>query len=255
MLNEDSLLQSAALTSDVSDEATLRKLLSNVGNQGPTTGVTAENAAVLTARFSSQGIQWNESIKKLWCLLCTVRSVKNDAKPLSQCLAVIGVDEGDVLTHCSTREHLCAYEEKNPLHFCCPVKLQGQKMLLSNHCIYPRAAFGEGSVLKDETVTEKVLVAADICGGVKLMPQHEYSVVELVVPHFLCDTRVIQSSSTSPEEREYLLRSRALPYSGTRYGKRLRTQTMLEKTNREISDKLSAWSKGEALYSATVTDA
>lgn len=171
----------------------------------------------LAALFTKQGIQYHSESNVLWCSYCTayferlpvgratttateigdketelhtklthfqseatVDERGSSANPL--CI-VEGTKEG-ILAHCATREHLLLYEQhtQDGLKQWCPVDLHGCRVLLDHHCIYPSQMFGRGRILMDDTICRGMLLATDVCGGVKLFPQHRYSVIELVLP-------------------------------------------------------------------------
>ncbi|KAG5466157.1 hypothetical protein LSCM4_01300 [Leishmania orientalis] len=89
-----------------------------------------------------------------------------------------------VLAHCATRIHLYLYEyhAQNGLQHWCAVELHGYRMLLNHHCVYPSRMFGEGRLLMDTSISGGMLLGVDVCGGVKLWPQHRYTAVELILP-------------------------------------------------------------------------
>ncbi|KAG5466709.1 hypothetical protein LSCM1_00881 [Leishmania martiniquensis] len=89
-----------------------------------------------------------------------------------------------VLAHCATRIHLYLYEYhvQNALQHWCAVELHGYRMLLNHHCVYPSRMFGDSRLLMDTSISGGMLLGVDVCGGVKLWPQHQYTVVELILP-------------------------------------------------------------------------
>jgi hypothetical protein len=60
------------------------------------------------------------------------------------------------------------------------VLINGIRMILDNHVIFPHTMFGTGAMLFDETL--KVLISSDACGGVRLRPRHSYTVIRLSIP-------------------------------------------------------------------------
>lgn len=235
----------------------------------------------LSTLFAVQGIQWESTAKVLWCLPCTAYQLAKcpgaksgcddgDDSPLQPLLVRIGSSKNDVLLHCSTREHLLQFEEGNstqPLDHGLPVEIHGQQMLLVNHCLYPSSCFGPGRVLVDESLAERSILGHDVCGGVKLLPYHRYSVAEIVLPHYASDSifppaeipRGISESATRNANKE----ETRVGYPGksrrnqsfyrsdvTMRGKksRLTTKEMLEITNRNIAKKLSFWPTSDLLF-------
>jgi hypothetical protein len=99
-----------------------------------------------------------------------------------------------ILEHCATRLHLLLYEHhtQDGLRQWCPVELHGYRMLLNHHCVYPARMFGDGRLLMDCTIVGGMLLGQDVCGGVKLWPQHRYVAAELVLPSSWSGVREVQ---------------------------------------------------------------
>ncbi|KAH9597420.1 hypothetical protein LSM04_004756 [Trypanosoma melophagium] len=126
---------------------------------------------LLAEQFGRQGLQYEESSGILWCSLCTS----------SEGLVVIEkATKENVLEHCKLKRHMIAIEKEIAIEQHCPVEINGHQMLLDHHCIYPARMFGKGTVMLDETLG--YIIAEDVCGGVKLIPRHKYTVVELIIP-------------------------------------------------------------------------
>lgn len=176
----------------------------------------------LAQQFERQGIRCTEADAppQLWCMFCTAyRSRKNDiltdnkrgketersasaqgvcyeeeklastsgprgSSTASRALVRVRATKDAVLDHCASRLHLHLYEHhtQEGLRQWCPVELHGYRMLLDHHCVYPARMFGNGRLLMDVTIAGGMLLGQDVCGGVKLWPQHRYSAAELVLP-------------------------------------------------------------------------
>ncbi|KPI86897.1 hypothetical protein ABL78_4031 [Leptomonas seymouri] len=179
--------------------------------------ITAEE---LAQQFEKQGIRCTEddSSPKLWCSYCTgYLSEKNSTSKDHNNCAQVGMTSSQIeaerersqahasesaapapssrmkiveptkdaiLEHCATRLHLHLYEHRTQegLRHWCPVELHGYRMLLNHHCVYPARMFGDGRLLMDFTIAGGMLLGQDVCGGVKLWPQHRYAAAELVLP-------------------------------------------------------------------------
>ncbi|AAZ11212.1 class I transcription factor A, subunit 6 [Trypanosoma equiperdum] len=126
---------------------------------------------VLAEQFSRQGIQYEESTDVLWCSLCT----KADSLEIISRATV-----EDVLEHCRLRQHLLLMEKETVKEHYCPVEINGRSFLLDHNCVYPSTMFGKGRMLLDDTLG--CVMTEDVCGGVKLLPRHKYTVVEIVIP-------------------------------------------------------------------------
>lgn len=161
----------------------------------------------LTEKYAVQGIQLEPHSGLLWCSRCTTQRVREmpprssrtpgeDVRP--RFLSIVGHTEADIRQHCATREHLLLFEAQHEsgLRQWCPVQLHGRHVLLDHHCIYPAQVFGEGRMLMDDTVAGGMLLAEDVCGGVKLWPQHKYTAVELVLPVMDSHTRLVPCTTT-----------------------------------------------------------
>ncbi|CAG9582479.1 conserved hypothetical protein [Leishmania major strain Friedlin] len=111
----------------------------------------------------------------------------------SPSLCTLEATKEAVLAHCATRTHLYLYEchVQNGLQHWCGVELHGYRMLLSHHCIYPSRMFGDGRLLMDTSISGGMLLGLDVCGGVKLWPQHQYTAVELILPSALSGVREV----------------------------------------------------------------
>ncbi|RNE97238.1 hypothetical protein TraAM80_09419 [Trypanosoma rangeli] len=140
---------------------------------------------VLAEQFRNQGIRYEDTSGILWCSLCT------NAKGLD----IIEVISKDcILEHCALKRHMLLMEKVLAIAQYCPVEIHGRYMLLDHHCVYPTVMFGKGRLLLDETLG--CLIPEDVCGGVKLVPRHKYTVVELVIP---------PSNARLPCEPDYVL--------------------------------------------------
>ncbi|CAJ1012047.1 hypothetical protein Q4I28_007360 [Leishmania naiffi] len=121
-------------------------------------------------------------------------------------LCILEATKESVLAHCATRTHLYLYEYyvQNELQHWCAVELHGYRMLLSHHCVYPSRMFGDGRLLMDTSISGGMLLGVDICGGVKLWPQHQYTVVELILPSARSGVRevLVPPLSVSCDEEE-----------------------------------------------------
>lgn len=232
----------------------------------------------LSTLFSSQGIQWEPKVQLLWCLLCTTFQIATcgclpanggENSSSEQLLVKVGNSRAEVLKHCSTREHLLRFEESNnsqPLDHGVAVEIHGQQMLLANHCLYPSSCFGSGRVLIDETLAERSVLGEDVCGGVKLLPYHRYSIAELVLPQYTpygafihdqsffslrleAEKKKLREGIRKPNatqcQREYSVFKAAARTGSKRT--QFTTQKMLEVTNRNISKKLSFWPRSDLL--------
>ncbi|GET92631.1 hypothetical protein, conserved [Leishmania tarentolae] len=128
----------------------------------------------------------------------------------SPSLCTLEATKEAVLAHCSTRIHLYLYEYhvQNELQHWCGVELHGYRMLLNHHCIYPSRMFGDGRLLMDTSISGGMLLGVDVCGGVKLWPQHQYTVVELILPSALSGVRevLVPPLSTSCSEESQQVR-------------------------------------------------
>lgn len=154
----------------------------------------------LAAQFQAQGLRHEAAANILWCTLCTVTTNQASDGPQENAggsagacsgaegdgveLCIVESTQAGILQHCATRDHLLRYEAHcaDGLLGWCPVAIDGQRMLLDHHCVYPHRVFGQGAVLMDETIAGGMLLAEDVCGGVKLWPRHHYRLVELVLP-------------------------------------------------------------------------
>eukprot|EP00796_Vickermania_ingenoplastis_P005529 gene5529-3988_t len=216
---------------------------------------TAEEIEELIQRYTPQGIQCKPGSQTLWCLLCTASKIRTTNAPLISCLTIVGENEEDIRKHCRTRQHLLCYEEKNPKQHCCPISLHGQKILLENHCVYPSTSFGPGLVLMDESMSEKTLLSQDVCGGVKLWPFHQYTLVELVLPdielpELNMELRNCFTDSQWPqlsETEKIMMEDYSVVYlKAFCRVKRLRPTTdVLDSTNRRINRQLEQWQGSE----------
>lgn len=206
----------------------------------------------LARQFECQGIQVRPSSLKsssLWCLLCTAYAIRTTAAPLASCLVEVGSTEAEVRRHCATRDHLLRFEEKNPIQHSCPIQLHGQKMLLENHCIYPNTAFGHGKVLFDQSINDGVVIAQDVCGGVKLMPYHQYAIAEFVLPYIhgevWCVSNMISKKATESTESKASVEMKR-PCARD-------TGTVLKEANTKMKRKIFLWNDSD-LLSKTSTD-
>jgi hypothetical protein len=94
----------------------------------------------------------------------------------------------DVFEHIASTKHLDRVEAGDPSSSTCglagqewiPVEINGMPMVLDCHVVYPATMFGSGRVLYDHSLG--AVVAPDICGGVRLLPRHSYSVCAFVLP-------------------------------------------------------------------------
>ena len=84
----------------------------------------------------------------------------------------------DVLRHCGTVAHIRRVEFDRMEHHL-PVTINGRRMLLDSHCVYPTLMFGAGTTLYNESM--RLLLLPDVCGGIQLNPMHRYRVVRLVL--------------------------------------------------------------------------
>jgi hypothetical protein len=99
------------------------------------------------------------------------------------CLHSPPLQLADIIAHIDSAEH-----QENFLQHAgaaqddegCDVLLNGIRMILDNHVIFPHTMFGPGAALFDETL--KVLISTDACGGVRLRPRHSYTVIRLSIP-------------------------------------------------------------------------
>nr|CCC90377.1 unnamed protein product [Trypanosoma congolense IL3000] len=124
----------------------------------------------LALQFKRQGMCYDEVADVLWCSLCT-----NSEK----LVVLSGSTVEKVLEHCKTRRHLHLMQDVTMKKHHCPVEINGRKILLDHICIYPATMFGRGKMLLDDTLG--CVIAVDVCGGVKLVPRHKYTVVEFVL--------------------------------------------------------------------------
>ncbi|KAG8346550.1 hypothetical protein TRVL_02617 [Trypanosoma vivax] len=137
----------------------------------------------LAVQFCKQGMRYEESSDTLWCSLCTT----------AQKLEIITAPtKENVLEHCKQKRHLLCMEKEMLKEYYCPVEINGRRMLLDHNCIYPAVMFGRGRMLLDDTLG--CIMAVDVCGGVKLIPRHKYTVVELIIS---------PSTAPVPTEPEY----------------------------------------------------
>ncbi|EPY17980.1 hypothetical protein STCU_10279 [Strigomonas culicis] len=135
----------------------------------------ADAAARLAQQFAVQGVTCDAAEQQLFCAMC--QGAAGGARVPLEASAEA------VLLHCSGRAHLVAYEQIHAevLREWCPVELHGHRMLLDHHCVYPRAMFGPGRLLMDDSIANGMLLAEDVCGGVALLPLHRYTVTELAL--------------------------------------------------------------------------
>ncbi|KAG5492541.1 hypothetical protein JKF63_01119 [Porcisia hertigi] len=124
-------------------------------------------------------------------------------------LCILEATREAVLAHCATRTHLYLYEyhAQNGLQHWCAVDLHGYRMLLNHHCIYPSRMFGNGRMLMDTSISGGMLLGVDVCGGVKLWPQHQYIAVELILPSASSGVREVlvpplSTTTTTVEESQ-----------------------------------------------------
>lgn len=198
-----------------------------------------ESAIELAQQFERQGICCTDadSPPQLWCSYCTAyieektkrsqdhaqhtnegskssqrsrqrsRSQTHASEPgapLSPSPVIIASTKNAVLEHCAARLHLHLYEhgtQANLRHWC-PVELHGYRMLLNHHCVYPAHMFGNGRLLMDLTIAGGMLIGQDVCGGVKLWPQHRYAAAELVLPSSRSGVRKVWVPALEPESSE-----------------------------------------------------
>lgn len=75
-------------------------------------------------------------------------------------------------------------------------------MLLNHHCVYPARMFGEGRVLMDFTIAGGMMLGQDVCGGVKLWPQHRYAAAEMALSSVRSGVREVTALPPLPLEEE-----------------------------------------------------
>ncbi|KAK7198160.1 hypothetical protein NESM_000772700 [Novymonas esmeraldas] len=180
----------------------------------------------LAQRFEQQGIRCSEDgSQRLWCSFCTEYNEstanRNDVHcagsdpahlssppgrspcdrdapdsrrpsiPASSSVCTMEATMAAVLAHCATRTHLHLYEHhvQHGLQHWCPVEMHSYRMLLNHHCIYPARMFGAGRLIMDASISGGMLLGVDVCGGVKLWPQHRYTAVEFILPSARCGVR------------------------------------------------------------------
>ncbi|ORC84107.1 uncharacterized protein TM35_000491130 [Trypanosoma theileri] len=182
---------------------------------------------LLAQQFEKQGLQYEESSGILWCSLCTS----------SEGLVVIEkATKEDVLEHCKLKRHMIAMEKEIAIEQYCPVEINGRQMLLDHHCIYPARMFGKGTVILDETLG--YIIAEDVCGGVKLIPRHKYTVVELIIP---------SSMAPLPYEPDYFV-ERSIRSKKRRAG----VKVWIEQHNVSIQGETAAIKRKRMLFQETV---
>lgn len=214
--------------------------------------VPNDDTKALSVQYAAQGIRVEEVTGTLWCMLCTAHMIKDRNVPLTSCLVTVGSCESDIRKHCATRNHLLRYEEKNGVHYGCPVEIHGQKMILENHCVYPRSAFGPGRMLMDMSLAHKCLLAQDVCGGVKLTPHHQYVVTEFIIPYY--ESHEVENDSPVAKKKRCENGSvlRYFNSSGQRNymhsGRTFRTDDMLRRSNVTFSMRDSEWNSSDYLH-------
>lgn len=124
-----------------------------------------------------------DSSTKMWvCSLCSTveKTVVLTIAPkiLEEVSSTVVVHS--FFDHVASQQHCDSIERKMGIAEFCPVELNGAKLLLDHHIVYPNSMFGSGSLLFDDTL--HCIVAHDICGGVKLIPNHRYTVVQFEIP-------------------------------------------------------------------------
>ncbi|KPA86032.1 hypothetical protein ABB37_00306 [Leptomonas pyrrhocoris] len=197
-------------------------------------------AKELADQFAKQGMRCTEgdSSPQLWCSYCTAylsekaaiskdqedcaqernaspqntaqsprsqpRATEPTAPSSSSHVVSVRATKEAILAHCATRTHLHLYEHhtQEDLRHWCPVELHGYRMLLNHHCVYPARMFGDGRLLMDFTIAGGMLLGQDVCGGVKLWPQHRYAAVELVLPSSRSGVREVWVPLPEREEIE-----------------------------------------------------
>ncbi|CUG06405.1 Hypothetical protein, putative [Bodo saltans] len=139
-------------------------------------------------------IQLDDASKFYWCGLCSVAaSVESSWDRVV--VHMIGRDTDDVIDHISSLHHVSALEVHvlQVAEFL-PVTINGIAMLLDHHCIFPHTMFGPGCFVYDQTLG--MLLTVDICGAVRLFPNHHYLVSRfLVPPHDAADDEFVANKT------------------------------------------------------------
>ena len=135
--------------------------------------------------FEVNGIRRDESTGLFWCALCCISNVDTQDNAPHACSTsppfVIGYMSADVRRHLGSSEHVGNVEVSElAVEEFCLVEINGIRMALDHHVVFPAAMFGAGRTLYDETVG--CLLTVDACGGITLFSQHRYTVVELMLP-------------------------------------------------------------------------
>jgi hypothetical protein len=124
-------------------------------------------------------IQRDSATDLYWCGLCA--GTDPCGRPEDSQLALIGYMTADVVRHLGSSGHVGRVEVRDLcIEEFCPVEINGIRMALDNHAVFPSAMFGTGRTLYDETIG--CLLTVDACGGISLFPQHRYTIVDLAIP-------------------------------------------------------------------------
>jgi hypothetical protein len=129
---------------------------------------------------ADHGIQFDPESGYYWCGLCSV-AASVECVCERMIVHMIGLDTDDVVDHLASLDHVSAMEvHVLQIAEFLPVTINGIAMLLDHHCIFPRTMFGAGCSMYDQTLG--MLLTVDICGAVRLFPNHNYLVSRLLVP-------------------------------------------------------------------------
>ena len=142
-------------------------------------GATQESAVEVDASLPSD-VQQRMSRQSLRCAFCGPR---------------MRLDPAEIAAHIKSKSHLAAVNAHYGLHEeeMCPVTINGIKMLLDNHVIFPDTMFGPGAIVWDDDI--HMGIAVDACGGVRLRPHRRYRILMMAIQK---ETTTLHASQFAP---------------------------------------------------------